>query len=205
MIFRLFTVYNNHEMIKTDCQTGKKIASIIASARIILLPTVAFPHFKFEKFAMTVSKKNWTLLVKIFYKIKDDVPVTLQIILNTQWYEKRRWSGDFRDSLKKWFRNSKRKVLTCLVEGGKELIRCQMKKWPQQCKRSRVVVCNLAAHWRLTDHRTDLQIWCIKFCEIFCIAINTKMAMWSICCLLTCQQERLFATGNLAHMEAGNK
>ena len=39
-VFRLYTAYNKHEMIKIGDQTREKIASIIARARIILLPTV---------------------------------------------------------------------------------------------------------------------------------------------------------------------
>ena len=40
-ICRLYTVYNKHEIIQIGNQKKRKIASIIASARIILLPTVA--------------------------------------------------------------------------------------------------------------------------------------------------------------------
>ena len=40
MIFRLYTVYNKHDMIKMTVKNQIKIASIIANDRIILLPTV---------------------------------------------------------------------------------------------------------------------------------------------------------------------
>ena len=40
MIFRLCTVYNKRKMIKIGNKNQRKIESIIASARIILLPTV---------------------------------------------------------------------------------------------------------------------------------------------------------------------
>ena len=48
MIFRLYTVYNKHEMIKIVNQTREKIECIIASARIILLSTIQIllsPYF----------------------------------------------------------------------------------------------------------------------------------------------------------------
>ena len=41
MIFTLYTVYSKHEMIKIGNQTRE--ASIIVSARIILLPIVQHP------------------------------------------------------------------------------------------------------------------------------------------------------------------
>ena len=41
MIFTLYTVYNKHKMLKTGNETRKKIARIIANARIILLTTVS--------------------------------------------------------------------------------------------------------------------------------------------------------------------
>ena len=43
MIFMLNTLYNKHEMIEIGIQNQRKIASIIASTRIILLSTVI--HF----------------------------------------------------------------------------------------------------------------------------------------------------------------
>ena len=43
MIFRHYTVYNKHEMIKIGNQTREKIADIIASARIFLQPKLC-PH-----------------------------------------------------------------------------------------------------------------------------------------------------------------
>ena len=42
MIFRLYSVHNKHELKKKNWQSNqRKITSIIASARIILLPTVS--------------------------------------------------------------------------------------------------------------------------------------------------------------------
>ena len=38
---------------------------------------IAFFHFAFEKFAITVSLKNCALLVKLFYKNNDYAPVSL--------------------------------------------------------------------------------------------------------------------------------
>ena len=40
MIFRLYTVYNKHEMIKNWQSSQRKIASIITNARIIMYTTV---------------------------------------------------------------------------------------------------------------------------------------------------------------------
>ena len=56
MIFKLHTVYNKHEMIKIGNQS-REIASIIPSARIVLLPTV-----KLLKETTTVenNKKEFT-------------------------------------------------------------------------------------------------------------------------------------------------
>ena len=48
MIFRLYAVYNKHGMIKIGNQTREKISCIIASAPIILLPTVIFHFFIYE-------------------------------------------------------------------------------------------------------------------------------------------------------------
>ena len=39
MVCTFYTVYNKHEMIKIGKQNQRKIASIMANARIILLPT----------------------------------------------------------------------------------------------------------------------------------------------------------------------
>ena len=48
MILRFYAVYNKHEIIEIDNETKKKIASIVTSARIILLPTV-MSYFPREK------------------------------------------------------------------------------------------------------------------------------------------------------------
>ena len=40
--------------------------------------STAFLHFVSEKFAMTISLKDCTLLVKLFHKNKDCAPVALQ-------------------------------------------------------------------------------------------------------------------------------
>ena len=39
MIFRLYTAYNKHEMIKIGSKNQRKISSIMEGARIILLST----------------------------------------------------------------------------------------------------------------------------------------------------------------------
>ena len=42
MIFRLYTIYNKHEVGKNRQSNQRKFTNIIASARIILRPTVTF-------------------------------------------------------------------------------------------------------------------------------------------------------------------
>ena len=59
MIFTLYTVCNKNEMIKIGNQTRKKFASIFASARIILLPTVQSAAKLFEYLGYVVSKNSY--------------------------------------------------------------------------------------------------------------------------------------------------
>ena len=59
----------------------------------------AFLHFVSEKFAMTVSLKDCTLLEKLFYKNDDCVSVAAEVP-DTEGIEKRRWSDDCTGSVK---------------------------------------------------------------------------------------------------------
>ena len=150
---------------------------------------------------MTVSLKYFFLLVKIFYKNNDCAPLALQKFRTLKGVKK----GAVRWLPWVWwklFRNSKRLILLMrnLVDGGKESIRRQPEKWPQQWIKSRVVVWNRSAHRKLPDHWTDLWVRSIKFNEIFCIPIHQKLAMGRNCFRQICQQEA-FALEFLARMK----
>ena len=80
-----------------------------------------------------------------------------------------------------------------LLEGGKELILRQLKKWPQQEESSgRVKPCSAREFARTFDRFVRK---CIKFQETSCIAILIKLAVCRRYFLLTCQQAHLDITG----------
>ena len=73
-------------MHKTHCRYFKNVGY------------TAFPHFALEKFTVTVSTKNRSQLVMLFHKNIDCAQVALHKVPDTQGYEKRHCSDDYRGS-----------------------------------------------------------------------------------------------------------
>ena len=63
IIFKLYTVYKKHEMAKIGNQTRKKITSIIASVRMILLLTACINIKISEVFYLEFEVKTTALLL----------------------------------------------------------------------------------------------------------------------------------------------
>ena len=63
LIFRLYTVYNNHDDDKNWQSNQRKIPSIIASARIILLSTVGLnsKHIDQATSSLTVGSMSYVV------------------------------------------------------------------------------------------------------------------------------------------------